>query len=74
VFFELHPDFFLLRIESRRKLFFKEGLKEAFILYHATPPHPLANKFFIAARFQVLSDMLTSVTLLSPLFGWLLAR
>jgi hypothetical protein len=52
VFFELHPDFFfLLRIGSQEKLYFKEGLKEAFILYHAAPPHPLANKFSIAARF-----------------------
>jgi hypothetical protein len=51
MFFEIHPNFFLLRIRSRGKLFFKEGLMEVFTLYHAAPPHPLSNRSFIAAKF-----------------------
>jgi hypothetical protein len=51
MFFEIHPNFFLLRIRSRGKLFFKEGLMEVFTLYHAAPPHPQSNRSFIAAKF-----------------------
>jgi hypothetical protein len=74
MFFELHPNFFLLRIGSRGKLLFKEGLMEVFTLYHAAPPHPLSNRSFIAAKFRVLGGILASAILLPPLFGWLLAR
>jgi hypothetical protein len=74
MFFEVHLDFFLLRIGSRGKLFFKEGLMEVFTLYHAAPPHPLSNISFIVAKFRVLGGILASTILLPPLFSWLLAR
>jgi hypothetical protein len=42
---------FLSRIGNRGKPFFKEGLEEAFILFHAPPPHLRASILSIAAKF-----------------------
>jgi hypothetical protein len=74
ILFELHHEFFLSRIESRGKPFIKGGLREAFTLFHAAPPHPLPNIFFIPTRLQVLDDMLAWATPLHLLFVLFLAR
>jgi hypothetical protein len=59
VFFELHPDFFLLRIGSRGKLFWKASLGEAFILSLAAPPlQPHQNKSLVPATFPPQDGML----------------
>jgi hypothetical protein len=60
VFFELHPDsFFLSRIGSRAKLFFKAGLEVVSTHFHAARPLLLlSNKSLALSRFLSLGGTL----------------